>query len=585
VGDLIFVPFGLLHFFNFQFRLDIPLFRNYYAWSCVGDLAMNRSATTWLIGCGVAVAGGFAAGVATEPSPARPGENIMKNSSTHAAGLYLFVDDHWIAQTQALKRVLGAPEILPEPIIAPDDPRTERDCAWGNVIREPDGRWRMWYVTMHMGAKAGGPHEMAAAGVWGRGTNFSHHPRSPADVRETESMLVRYAESADGLRWRKPKLGLVEFRGNKENNIVLNGEGAARQTGRALSNCDGVTVVRDDGEADPAKRYKLIAHWETVHFWDNHPVSGALGRPADYIQRCAAARGKYLTCSPDGLRWNEPLKRIAFPDGGSDRFLVVRDFRHGQWWGYSRAAGYAQAALSTSWDLENWSGPAVARRLSAGGPIKQVESLIPFNYGNQDLGFLIGQDKDRGFMLAYLVAHHDGAEWDWIERDQPFIPCGPSGSYYATGAVPLHNEPFPAGDKLLIFFNAFSNKQEPPCPQGSRSIGLATLRRDGYAGLTTDSGQTGLLRTKPLKVSGNRLCVNVQPRGPGGTLSVALLTPDRAPISGYSLAEALPVTKDATRQAVGWKAQTNLAALKGREAVVEISIQGPIVLYALAFED
>ena len=126
--------------------------------------------------------------------------------TTHDPNLYLFVDDHWIAKQHGLVRVLNQPRVETAPIIAPDDAMHERDCAWGNVIREQDGRFRLWYTTMMMGHAAGGGHEMAKAGVWGRSDDFSFHPRSAADVRETECMLGRYAESTDGLRWTKPVL-------------------------------------------------------------------------------------------------------------------------------------------------------------------------------------------------------------------------------------------------------------------------------------------------------------------------------------------------------------------------------------------
>ena len=39
--------------------------------------------------------------------------------------------------------------------------------------------------------------------------------------------MTCYAESKDGLRWTKPELGLFEFDGSKENNIVWDGRGDA----------------------------------------------------------------------------------------------------------------------------------------------------------------------------------------------------------------------------------------------------------------------------------------------------------------------------------------------------------------------
>ncbi len=64
--------------------------------------------------------------------------------TTHDPWLYLFFDDHWIGESTGLTRILNHPQPLPEPIISPDNPQTERECAWGNMIREPDGRYRIW---------------------------------------------------------------------------------------------------------------------------------------------------------------------------------------------------------------------------------------------------------------------------------------------------------------------------------------------------------------------------------------------------------------------------------------------------------
>jgi hypothetical protein len=97
--------------------------------------------------------------------------------TTHDPNSYLFVDDHWIEKQEGIQRVYNQARPLDKPIIWPDDPKTETDCAWGNVIRETDGRYRLWYVTMTMGHNNAGPHEIASAGVWGRGDDFTFRPR------------------------------------------------------------------------------------------------------------------------------------------------------------------------------------------------------------------------------------------------------------------------------------------------------------------------------------------------------------------------------------------------------------------------
>ena len=39
-------------------------------------------------------------------------------------------------------------------------------------------------------------------------------------LRQAQSEVVCYAESPDGIRWIKPNLGLFEWQGSKENNII-----------------------------------------------------------------------------------------------------------------------------------------------------------------------------------------------------------------------------------------------------------------------------------------------------------------------------------------------------------------------------
>ncbi len=504
--------------------------------------------------------------------------------TTHDANLYLFVDDHWIEKQQGLTRIHNQARPLEKPIIWPDDPQTESDCAWGNVIREPDGRFRLWYVTMTMGHNGLGPHEIAAAGVWGRGDDFTFRPRSDADRPAVESMLGKYAESDDGIHWRKPKLGLIEYRGNKENNIVLTGKRAAEQTKGALTNFDGYTILRDDREPNPDRRYKMIAHWESVHFWDNYAVSGSLGRPQQFIDRCAAARGEYITYSPDGLRWEQPLERLeSLPSGGGDRLLVVPDHRHQRWMAYTRSGGWAYPSFSYSRDLKTWSPAEPAKQITPGDvQAPAVECMIPFNYGNQDLGFPCGMDKPKGAFTVMLAARHDGGEWSWINHRENFIPHGPPSSYYATGAVPLHNEPFLVGDELLIYFNAFSRQQTQPSPFGNRTIGVAKLRRDGFAGLKAKDDQTdGKLTTKPIKLTGGPLFLNVEQRGREGSVTVALLDQGRE-LPGFGFADSIPITSDAVRAQVTWKSDANLKPLAGRSVQVVLRVRGAAIVYALA---
>ena len=512
--------------------------------------------------------------------------------TTHDADLYLFVDDHWIEKQQGIARVCNQAQPLDQPIIAPDDPKTESDCAWGNVIREADGKFRLWYCTMTMGHNAAGPHEMAAAGVWGRGDDFTFRPRSDADRPDVESMLGKYAESDDGIMWRKPKVGLIAYRGNKDNNVILTGQRASEQTQGALTNFDGYTILRDDREPNSDRRYKMIAHWESVHYWDNYAVSGSLARPQEMMDRYAAARGEYITYSPDGLRWEQPLERLkTLPSGGGDRLLVVPDRRNNRWMAYVRAGGWSYPAFSYSDDLRQWSLAEPARRITpelVNAPA--VECMIPFNYGNQDLGFPCGMDKPKGQFTVMLASRHDRGEWSPVDRTSGFIASGPPGSYYATGTVPLHNEPFLVGDEMLIFFNAFSRNQQTPCPQGSRSIGVAKLRRDAFVGVqSADKDAVGQLTTRPLPVRGAQLLLNVEQRATAGEaageVTVALLDEQGTELPGFGFADSIPLITDAIRAPIRWKTHADLSSLRDETVRIALRLRGPAIVYALAIHE
>jgi len=110
----------------------------------------------------------------------------------------LFVDDHLVERLTRARRVLHHPQAREVAIV--------HDAAWeGNVcfyhtVFRDDDRYRMYYRGMHSGPR-------------------TTHPE--AKGRE----VVCYAESRDGVVWTKPKLGLFEFAGSKQNNIIWTGVG------------------------------------------------------------------------------------------------------------------------------------------------------------------------------------------------------------------------------------------------------------------------------------------------------------------------------------------------------------------------
>ena len=62
-----------------------------------------------------------------------------------------------------------------------------------------------------------------------------------------EGLDVCYAESVDGIRWDRPNLGIHEFNGSRDNNLLLVGI------------CDNFFVMKDENpDCPPEHRYKAI---------------------------------------------------------------------------------------------------------------------------------------------------------------------------------------------------------------------------------------------------------------------------------------------------------------------------------------
>ena len=57
-----------------------------------------------------------------------------------------------------------------------------------------------------------------------------HHLIEKGD-KPSSQYAIAYAESDDGLKWEAPNLGLFEWQGSRENNIVIRGPKNARASG------------------------------------------------------------------------------------------------------------------------------------------------------------------------------------------------------------------------------------------------------------------------------------------------------------------------------------------------------------------
>ena len=189
------------------------------------------------------------------PAVVAPGLRTTRPQDVSSAK-QLFIDRRFVATTVGDCTLSTATPVLnPQPVLVADRPWEDGGIgAYNTVLREPDGRHRMWYHALKF-----------------LPTNLTGMPAEGA-------CRLCIAESLDGLTWHKPSLGLVEFEGSTDNNIV--GPLLERQS------MQGACVYRDD-KAPPAERYKLMTKF----------------LPTSEEVAAGVEAGLWAMYSADGLRW------------------------------------------------------------------------------------------------------------------------------------------------------------------------------------------------------------------------------------------------------------------------------------------
>lgn len=223
------------------------------------------------------------------------------------------------------------------------------DNGYPNVVYDKDQKIYHLYYTMIIRDTVSESTDRAARAA------CTYKPQPDRVV------ALGYAVSRDGVHWEKPSLGMVEFDGSTDNNIMM-------------MYAHGTSVFLDEQELDPKRRYKLMTRVD---------YPGMRG-------------GMAVSFSPDGLHW-EPLipwpehnpcadsHNFAFRDPRDRRFkLITRIWKN----------GLRICALCESDDFIHWSKP---REILRGEGFKrQVYSMPVFPYENLYLGLAsIFHEGDR----------------------------------------------------------------------------------------------------------------------------------------------------------------------------------------------
>ena len=386
-------------------------------------------------------------------------------------------------------------------------------------------------------------------------------------LRQAQSEVVCYAESTDGVRWTKPNLGLFEWMGSKENNILWMGGPETHNFAPFLDARPG---------CPPEERFKAVGGTVT-------------------------SNGLLSFTSADGIRWKrrseQPIvsegafdsHNTVFWDGQQHRYaMYVRYFSEGQFQGL-RSIGMAHSA-----DFDTWSKPVPvsygesppqqmytnqiapyyrAPHLLFGFPTRytarpltsHVRGLEPVELRSRLLAadLRVGTDLSDGLFLA----SRDGAAFE--RYDEAFLRPGPEnegrwiyGDNYQSYGLFETDDYSPeagspgAGREISMHFSEGAWRDDE-C-----RLRRYTIRLDGFISLHAPLAG-GEVTTRPIVFSGEELELNYSTSAAGG-VRVEIQDADGRPIEGFTLADGEELYGDSTSESCRWKNGKNVAAIAGR---------------------
>lgn len=497
---------------------------------------------------------------------------ILTCASLHAAErTILFVDDHDVLYRSGTRRFLNVPvRHAQNPLITEDKP-WELTIGWTSVHRDvKTGKYQLWYQA-YAGKRA---------------------------QLKTHECTVAYAESADGITFTKPNLGLFEFNGDKNTNIVLIGSGVL---GDRYCN----SVIVDPRDPDPARRYKMLySDW-----WKDEKDQIWVGTHAAF--------------SPDGIRWTKhdgpplhrsyhgikkvqplftgenpngqtPLKdgrvrhHTLMPLTHSDAADVIYDSKrkafllYGKMWidGPEGGMGWKHGmGRSESKDFIHWSRPQlVCAPDDADGALEFHTSPV---FIHRERYFSLNQILNRaakGMMDVELMVSRDGFEWERPFRAPFFIPRSP-GEQFDSGTIVSNANMIVHGKEMRFYYGAYSSGAigggtDITGDQQKSGVGLVTLPLDRLAGIRSEPEaptvkiksppDIGQITLKPLDFKGRAEIYLNANAADGGAVWCELLDEDGFRVPGFDKENAVPLKKDSVRQRLSWKEKKLAELPQGR---------------------
>ena len=444
-----------------------------------------------------------------------------------------------------------------EMVMKYDKPWEGNGCSFRTVFR--DGEiYRMYYTSWHTAS-----------------ADSITHPG-----------FIAYAESLDGIHWYRPNLGLIEFRGSKNNNLIM-----SQINGEQMLD---FSVFKDaNPDPSPAARYKAVG----------------LGR---------MPRGIYMFQSPDGIHWvpmrNTPVipdKFFGLENVGDSQSIIFWDVNIKQYRIYFRGRRKVTRDIlsATSADLIHWSEPKWLNY--PGSPEEQLytNAIKPYYRAPHIYIGFPARYSDRGLTASTLQLPEPDLREQRIKRNQRYgtavtdallMVSRDAQSFYRWPEAFIKpglrtKDNWSYGDNFIAWHLVETNSDFEDSPPElslyatesyftgeSSQLRRYTMRIDGFASAYA-SLNGGEVLTKLVKFSGKSLLLNYATSG-GGSLRVELQDINGKPIPGFTMSDCDIIYGDQLERKVTWNGNNDVAVLAGRPLRLHFSL-ADADLYSFRFSN
>ena len=442
-----------------------------------------------------------------------------------------FFDDKIVESLRDTRRILNpAEKVANNPILRPERPWEGNTLTISLVYYDDEENlFKMRYGCSNIKARQQG------------GKTVFEGYTVPSEISNT-----CLAVSEDGIHWERPSLGLVEFRGSKDNNILppewLMGY-----------------IYRDLHTPDSAQRFR--AHERIGEMSEPGMIFNAFTSP-DGKQWQPYAGNPIIRYTGTG-RWGptnfmgwDPIRKVyaVFMENCLHRICPL----------HKRVIGRAESP-----DGIHWSEPETIILPDENDPPDlEFYELAATPYDGILMGMLWNFRSSAATHHPELVLSRDGVRF---QRDfrQPFIARGAQGEFDHISLLAVN--PVVHGDRIYYYYYGRNSRSLVTLEElGERAIGaigLATLPRDGFVSLDGGKDRFSVMVTRSFSFSGSQLYVNFDSAlekawgGGPGDVRVEVLSANHQPLEGLGFEDVDPVRTGNRAQLITWKGRSDLSHL------------------------